>query len=84
MNMRNVAMGPVWAGATFRLDPKHLPQQVSYSGHTTAGDVSITLDERGAVLKNFFRPAACRFPSRFRPALSAALQPVPSIMATAA
>ncbi|MET3615182.1 hypothetical protein ABID16_003525 [Rhizobium aquaticum] len=51
MNMRNVAMGPVWAEATFRLDPKHLPQQVSYSGQSNAGDVSITLDERGAVLK---------------------------------
>lgn len=49
--MRNAAMGPAWAEATFRLDPRQLPQQVTYSGKSQAGDVAVTLDERGAVLK---------------------------------
>jgi hypothetical protein len=51
MKMRNVATSPVWAEATFRLDPTILPQQVSYTGEDNAGDVNITLDERGAVLR---------------------------------
>lgn len=51
MKMRNAVMAPNWAEATFRLDPKHLPQQVSYNGPTNSGDVCVTLDERGAVLR---------------------------------
>lgn len=42
---------PVWAGHQLRLDPDHLPQQVSYWARSEAGEVAITLDRRGAVLR---------------------------------
>ncbi len=51
MNMKNTVMKPAWAGTTLRLDPSRFPQQVSYAIHDFAGDVSITIDERGAVLR---------------------------------
>ena len=49
--MKNTVLKPVWAGTTLRLDPSRFPQKLSYDiqGHT--GDVSITIDERGAVLR---------------------------------
>ncbi|GCA48796.1 MULTISPECIES: DUF6101 family protein [Sinorhizobium] len=49
--MRNTLSQPAWVGNTLRLDPKRFPQQASYvlRGHT--GNVSISLDERGAVLR---------------------------------
>jgi|SRR4051812_4362509 hypothetical protein len=49
--MKNTVLKPVWAGTTLRLDPSRFPQQVSYAIHDHAGDVSITIDERGAVLR---------------------------------
>lgn len=49
--MTNTVMKPVWAGATFRLEPSRLPQHVSYALRDASGNVSITLDERGAVLR---------------------------------
>lgn len=49
--MTNTVMKPVWAGATFRLDPARFPQQMSYALRDASGDVSITVDERGAVLR---------------------------------
>lgn len=42
---------PVWAGSVLRLDPNHLPQQVSYSARSSSGEIAITLDRRGAVLR---------------------------------
>jgi len=42
---------PVWAGQHMRLDPYRLPQIVSYAARGAAGDVVVTLDHRGAVLK---------------------------------
>ena len=51
MNMRNAVTNPAWAFAAFRLDPKHFPQQVSYPTREQDSDVSITVDERGAVLR---------------------------------
>ncbi|ACM35681.1 MULTISPECIES: DUF6101 family protein [Rhizobium/Agrobacterium group] len=54
--MTNTVMKPVWAGATFRLEPSRFPQHVTYtlrdaSGPGASGNVSVTLDERGAVLR---------------------------------
>ncbi len=59
--MRNTLSQPAWVENTLRLDPKRFPQQASYvlRGHT--GNVTISLDERGAVLRKvlpFKRPAA--------------------------
>lgn len=51
MNMRNAVTNPAWASAAFRLDPKHFPQQVSYPTRDQDSDVSITVDERGAILR---------------------------------
>ncbi|MGV8936365.1 MAG: DUF6101 family protein [Allorhizobium sp.] len=49
--MTNTVLKPVWAGATLRLDPSRFPQQVTYASRETSGNVSITIDERGAVLR---------------------------------
>lgn len=49
--MTNTVLKPVWAGTTLRLDPKRFPQQVSYAMRGATGDVTITIDERGAVLR---------------------------------
>jgi hypothetical protein len=51
MKMTNTVMKPAWAGATLRLDPTRFPQQVTYAARGASGDVTITIDERGAVLR---------------------------------
>ncbi|MBB5538631.1 hypothetical protein JNB71_11535 [Rhizobium herbae] len=42
---------PAWVETTLRLDPKRFPQQASYSLHGQSSNVTISLDERGAVLR---------------------------------
>ncbi len=42
---------PVWAGRAMRLDPFHLPQMVSYATRDAFGDVSFSVDHRGAVMQ---------------------------------
>lgn len=49
--MQNTLAKPAWAGSTFRLDPRRFPQEVSYAPRDSEIDVSITIDERGAVLR---------------------------------
>jgi hypothetical protein len=49
--MRSAVIKPVWADSELRLDPKHLPQQVSYALQSSTSGVTITLDDRGAVLR---------------------------------
>jgi hypothetical protein len=49
----NHARKPVWAGRNMRLDPRHLPQAVSYATRDDLGDVHFTIDERGAVIKRY-------------------------------
>jgi hypothetical protein len=58
---------PVWAGRDMRLDPFRLPQMVSYATREDHGDVTLTIDHRGAVLPavialpaNVFRGVAAR------------------------
>ncbi len=49
--MTNTVLKPAWAGSTLRLDPTRFPQQVTYALRDTSGDVVITIDSRGAVLR---------------------------------
>jgi Family of unknown function (DUF6101) len=42
---------PVWAGRDMRLDPFRLPQMVSYRSRDDHGDVTFTIDRRGAVIR---------------------------------
>ncbi len=42
---------PVWAGRDMRLDPFHLPQIVRYATREEQGDVTFTIDRRGAVIR---------------------------------
>ena len=49
--MLNTVSKPAWAGTTLRLDPKRFPQQVTFELRTEGTDATITLDERGAVLR---------------------------------
>ena len=42
---------PVWAGRDMRLDPFRLPQMVSYAARDDYGDVSFTIDQRGAIIR---------------------------------
>ncbi len=49
--MSQTSLKPVWAGHELRLDPFRLPQQVTYSARGQAGEVMITIDTRGAVLR---------------------------------
>src|SRR5262249_35436588 len=42
---------PVWAGRDMRLDPFRLPQMASYAGRDDHGDVTFTIDCRGAVIR---------------------------------
>jgi hypothetical protein len=49
--MTNTVLKPAWAGATLRLDPTRFPQQITYALRDTSENVTITIDERGAVLR---------------------------------
>ena len=47
----NTGLKPVWAGCNMRLDPFRLPQVVSYATRDDFGDVTFTINERGAVIR---------------------------------
>jgi len=47
----NTGLKPVWAGRNMRLDPFRLPQAVSYATRNETGDVAVTIDRRGAVIR---------------------------------
>jgi hypothetical protein len=49
--MNHTVLKPAWAGTTLRLDPNRFPQHVSYAMRGATGDVAITIDARGAVLR---------------------------------
>lgn len=49
--MTNLVLKPRWAGEALRLDPAQIPQQIKLSMQGADGDVSITIDGRGAVLR---------------------------------
>jgi hypothetical protein len=47
----NTGLKPVWAGRNMRLDPFRLPQIVTYAARDELGDVTFTIDKRGAVIR---------------------------------
>ncbi len=49
--MKNSLRKPAWAGDLLRLDPGHLPQQVTYASRNDTDGVTFTLSQRGAVLR---------------------------------
>lgn len=59
---------PVWAGSDMRLDPFRLPQAVSYAARDDLGDVTFTIDRRGAtvrrMLENSRLPVTLMLPAR--------------------
>lgn len=58
---------PVWAGRNMRLDPLRLPQVVSYATSDDFGDVTFTIDHRGAVVRRLLQmsglPATVALPA---------------------
>ena len=79
----NTGLKPVWAGRNMRLDPFRLPQMVSYATRDDYGDVTFTIDQRGAVIRRMLEMSGCRRPSRCPPTPSAAWPPAPWRMPTA-
>ncbi|RUZ01020.1 hypothetical protein EN955_30540, partial [Mesorhizobium sp. M7A.F.Ca.CA.001.04.2.1] len=63
----NTGLKPVWAGRNMRLDPFRLPQVVSYATRDDYGDVTFTIDQRGAVIRRLLEmsglPAIIVLPS---------------------
>lgn len=49
--MQNTVKQPAWATSKLRLDPGLFPQQLSYELENSTEVVSITLDQRGAVMR---------------------------------
>ncbi|MGH6775017.1 DUF6101 family protein [Brucella tritici] len=49
--MMSKGLKPDWAGRELRLDPFHFPQVVSYATHDGSSDVTFTINERGAVIR---------------------------------
>jgi len=49
--MPNTVTQPSWATDILRLDPGLFPQQLSYKLHATVETVTVTLDERGAIMR---------------------------------
>lgn len=49
--MLNTVCNPAWAGSTLRLDPRRFPQQLSFTPRGDAAPATVTLDERGAVMR---------------------------------
>jgi hypothetical protein len=64
----NTGLKPVWAGRNMRLDPFRLPQMVSYATRDDLGDVTFTIDHRGAVIRRLLAlsglPATIALPAR--------------------
>jgi hypothetical protein len=51
----NTGLKPVWAGRNMRLDPFRLPQVVSYATSDNFGDVTFTIDQRGAIVRRILQ-----------------------------
>lgn len=77
--MSNTQLKPVWAGCDMRLDPFRLPQAVSYASRDDLGDVTFTVDHRGATLRRVLEssglPVSIALPARaFRGVAARALE----------
>jgi hypothetical protein len=66
--MQNTVYKPAWATSILRLDPGLFPQNLRYQIEDTEETVSITLDERGAVMRRVLPasglPLTVALPSR--------------------
>jgi len=66
--MTNTVLKPVWAGFELRLDPANFPQRVSYAARDDLQEVSVTIDQRGAVVKKMLSksglPLSIALPAR--------------------
>ncbi|MEQ8481675.1 MAG: DUF6101 family protein [Hoeflea sp.] len=66
--MTNTVLKPAWAGYELRLDPLNFPQRVSYAARDELDEVSVTLDDRGAVMKKILSksglPLSIALPAR--------------------
>lgn len=51
----STGLKPVWAGRNMRLDPFRLPQAVSYATYDSFGDVTFTIDQRGAIVRRLLQ-----------------------------
>lgn len=64
----STGLKPVWAGRAMRLDPFRLPQVVSYASRDDHGEVTVTIDQRGAVVRRLLArsglPATVMLPAR--------------------
>ena len=64
----STGLKPVWAGCTMRLDPFRLPQMASYATRDTMGEVTFTIDPRGAAIHRVLAmsglPATIILPAR--------------------
>jgi hypothetical protein len=64
----STGLKPVWAGRNMRLDPLRLPQMVSYATYDDFGDVTFTIDQRGATVRRILQkshlPATVVMPAR--------------------
>lgn len=75
----STGLKPVWAGQNMRLDPFRLPQVVSYASRDDTGEVVVSLDKRGAVVRRVLArsglPATIMLPARvFRGVAARALE----------
>lgn len=51
----STGLKPVWAGRNMRLDPFRLPQVVTYATRDNYGDVTFTIDQRGAIVRRILQ-----------------------------
>ncbi|MCC2689893.1 MAG: hypothetical protein K0S21_2696 [Rhizobiaceae bacterium] len=51
----STGLKPVWAGRNMRLDPFRLPQMVSYATCDDFGDVTFSIDQRGAIVRRILQ-----------------------------
>jgi len=51
----NTVSNPVWAGRDMRLDPFRLPQVTSFASRDDLGEVTVTIDKRGAVMRRMLQ-----------------------------
>ena len=75
----STGLKPVWAGRNMRLDPFRLPQVVSYATRDDFGDVTFTIDQRGAIVRRILQmsglPATVVLPANaFRGVAARALE----------
>lgn len=52
-DMMTTSPRPLWADREMRLDPRHLPQIISYTIHGDLGEVTLTIDKRGVRMRRF-------------------------------